>query len=1382
MFGVDAGLRFASGLVADTVRAVRNEVSGRQTWTRSGRAHIEARGVHLVDVADDYVAALKHTVGSVDGVKWVAVNGILGDVVVEFDPERTDVSALRDAVAQVEQDHDMATLPRDRPMHPGGFEPVFDELLALGADVLGAGLGLAGRFAPRLELPPETMALVYGMDLLPALRRRLDTRFGSVRVELGLALAGSVIGAAAHTPLSAFTDAGLRAVELPAALARRHVWESRAPALAATAGLAEARPQPRPDARPVPLPPGPIERYAQRAGVVTGVTALAMLPIGGVMKAARAISIGAPRAARMGADANVAALSRVLATRGVLVRDPKALRCLDRVDTVVIDAKVLTTETGELAPLTDAVIAAAHTVGRVVVAPIASDMAERVGADASIGGGSHLAASVHKLQAEGRVVALIADRNDPGLSAADIAIGIVTENRHPPWAADLMCGPGLADAWYVLNGCTVAKANSERSVQLATLGSLSGAVLGLLGPNRGAQRRGSLPVGVAGLVAIATSVWSAHALARMTLPPAADTTRWHAMQVDEALAMLQTGLAGLSADEADQRRNGDADTSQPPPGLLRATVSELDTPLTAPLAAGAGVSAVSGSVLDAGLVTVVMLGNAVLGAVQEIAAGRAVRRLADVGALRATLRRENHERSAPATELVAGDIVTLEAGDAVPADCRLIEADHLEVDESSLTGESMPVTKDPAPVEADEIAERVSMLYAGTTVVAGTATAVVVSVGRSTEGGRSGALSDEAQSAGGVEAQLRTLTVWSVRIAVGAAAGVLGMGILRGSPAAAVSSAVALAVAAVPEGLPFAATVAQLAAARRLSRRNVLVRTPRTLEALGRVDTVCFDKTGTLTAGRIDLRRVGDGTVDEPIDGLLPPRRCVLAAALRATPSETATHQLPHPTDRAVVAGAEAAGTTRQEGEPDWRMVKELPFEPGRGFHAVLGQTAGRQMISVKGAPEIVLARCTERRDGTVSRPMTADLRAQLQNSVEELGERGFRVLAVAERSASQRAELDPDRIDRLEFVGLLCLADPARPTAAAAVRDLRAAGVDAVMLTGDHPSTAAAIAAELGLRTSGRVITGTEVENLRPAELAELVSETAVFARVSPIHKVMIVRALQEAGHGVAVTGDGANDAPAIRLADVGIAMGPKSTPAAKQSADLVVTDERIETLVDAVIESRAMWRAVRDSVSLLVGGNLGEIGFALTSSLLSARPALGARQLLAVNLLTDLLPALAVAARPPRDVTPAELMSEGPDSAVGAALNGDVMGRAVATALSASGGWLGARLVSTPRGASTVGFVALVGAQLTQTAASAQGDPLILAAAIGSVAALVGLVQFPPTSYFFGCRPLGPLEWTIAGVAAVSAAVVAPPLSGMLTNAGDTPAPSTEKSTTED
>jgi cation-transporting P-type ATPase I len=1346
------GARFLAELARDASRAARDEIIGRQVWARGGRAHIEARGVHHIDAPPGYLVALEREVSSVDGVHWAAVNGALGDVVVDFDADRVSITELRQVIGQVEADHAMSDRARDRLRHPSDFEPVFDELVEIAGDVLSMAVGLAGRLLP-VAAPPEAASLLAGLELLPEVRRRLETRFGRTHVEFALSLAGSILGAAAHAPLPSLTDAALRTVELPAALARRAVWERRARELAGDRDLARADAQPPVGQRPVPLPDGPVERYATQARAVTGLTAAAMLPYGGVRKAARAISIGAPKAARVSVDAFAAEISLTLSRRGAVVRDPKPLRHLDRIDTVIIDAAVLKTgPQGELDPLTEALVAAAHRVGHVDISPIRAGLVDQVGADTAIAGGSHLAGSVRSLQAEGHAVLLIADGNDPGLAAADLGVGVLRPGRRPPWAANILCGPDLSDVWLILEACAVARRVSDRGVRLSLLSSVCGALLGLIGPEQGAGRRGATAVQAGALAAVLASFWSANRLGARRLPRAGHTRAWHAMPVEQALETLQTDRAGLTELAARRRRTEPDGEKAPSENLVTSTVAELDTPLTMPLVAGAGVSAAAGAAIDGALVGSVIIGNAVLGAVQRLAATRAVRRLASVGAVQARLRRPEGEQIAEAAELVPGDIVTLQAGDAVPADCRLVEAEHLEVDESSLTGESLPVTKDPRPTDAEAVADRSSMLYAGTTIAAGTAVAVVVAVGSATEAGRSLALTDDTRAPSGVEARLREMTAASLPVATGAAAAVLGLGLLRGRVGQSVSSAVALAVAAVPEGLPFAATVAQLAAARRLSHRNVLVRAPRTLEALGRVTTVCFDKTGTLTEGRIELRRVADAAAEEPPEALTGHRRLVLAAALRASPAEENGQELPHPTDRAVVAGGEVAGVAHHEGEPGWYRVRELPFEPGRGYHAVLGRTDGRQVISVKGAPEIVLPRCVAIRDGPKTRPLTATARHAVAEQVEALALRGYRVLAVAERAASSRRSLDASRVERLEFLGLLCLADPVRPTAAAAVETLRRAGIRAIMLTGDHPSTAEAIAVELGLPT-GQIITGTQVERLSEAELADLIRDSAVFARVSPAHKVAIVQALQHAGQAVAVTGDGANDAPAIRLADVGIALGPDSTPAAKHAADIVITDERIETIVDAVIESRAMWRSVRDSVSLLVGGNLGEIGFTVGSSLLSAQSALNARQLLAVNMFTDLLPALAVAARPPRRYSPEALLAEGPDAAVGTALSHDIAARAVATGVCTTGAWLLSRFVSPVGGTSTVAFATLVGAQLAQTAASAHGDPVILATAVISAVMTVVVVQAPPTSFFFGCRPLGPHEWAIAAAASLAA-----------------------------
>ncbi len=551
------------------------------------------------------------------------------------------------------------------------------------------------------------------------------------------------------------------------------------------------------------------------------------------------------------------------------------------------------------------------------------------------------------------------------------------------------------------------------------------------------------------------------------------------------------------------------------------------------------------------------------------------------------------------------------------------------------------------------------------------------------------------------------------------------------------------------------------------------------MEALGRVDVACVDKTGTLTEGRIALVTVSDGVTDMPVDTphVAPEARSILAAGLRASPS-AARHDLVHPEDRALVDGAGMAEVTASDGADEWRQLAELPFEAGRAFHAVLGNGSGSAKLTVKGAPEVVLARCSTWPNGAANDRLTRHRRRRLLDHAHGMAMRGLRVLAVAERDVPGAASLDEDGVDGLAFVGFVAYSDPVRPEAAAALHDLQRAGVEVVMVTGDHPSTAATIAAELGLVNGKRMLTGPDLDAMSDEELADAMPGVAVFARVTPVHKVRIVWAFQQAGRVVAMTGDGANDAQAIRLADVGIAFGEQSTGAARDAADLVVVDDRVETLVDALLEGRALWTSARDAAAILVGGNLGEIGFMITGSAIQGRAPLNARQLLLVNLLTDTAPALAIAIRQPARPTPEQLVSEGPEASLGTFAR-DIAMRATLTTAGATGAWLAARATGTRAHASTVGMTAVVGTQLGQTILVGGRDPVVLAAGLGSAAILAGIVQTPGLSHVFGCRPLGPIGWTIsttASIAATAGAAVLPrALSTMPSGRTDPPQPST-------
>jgi cation-transporting P-type ATPase I len=1418
----------------------------RRYWAGHGRAHIEVKGVHRPENAD-FARKVEDELACLEGVDWAEVNAVVGRVVVAFDERELGVNDLIEVIEAAEHAHDIATeqFPRDRPEHPADAEAVRRQVYAIGAEVGGLGLNLAGRVIRSSPLLAEVASVVSLIDATPALRQQLESRLGEAAADLTLAVGNALAQGLAQGPLGLLVDIAHRSLRLEETRARREAWDRREPELHEQRGgdppMALSG-----TARPAQLPPGPVESYADRvAQAALAGAAVAGASTRDVRTMVAATVAATPKAARLGREGFAAWLGRDLADSGVLTMDAGALRRFDRVDAVVIDADVLvsgrtvlgamwvspdhqrdaeqvwltaqalldpgnpaaTTRRGEwelgpaprrlsgsareavrrlrapgshlravryqselaglvatepeLDPLARALIAAARLVGPLIVAGRRTGVGEYVRADRIVAGGTRLARSVHALQAEGHAVAVVSARQHDALAAADVGIGVPAGPR-PPWGAHLVTGAGLADTCRILQAIPVARAVSRRAAMLAAYGSGAGALMALAGPRSGAAMRALLGVNAASIASLASGAWSARTLSLRPPPVPAAATDWHALDADVVLEKLASSPQGLSEDEALRRRAGQP-TGQEfvPPGVFRASLEELANPLTPVLASGAGMSAASGSVTDAALIGAVMAADAVIGGIQRVGADRALQRLIDDSAVRVRVSRGGEEELTTADQLAAGDVITVQAGDAVPADCRILEAHGLEIDESSLTGESQLVPKSADPTAAANVAERRSMLYAGTSVAVGTATAVVVAVGSATELGRSAQAAQGVRRASGVEERLDELTRTTVPISLGAGAAIIAAGLLRGQPVKqTLGTGVSLAVAAVPEGLPLVATVAELSTARRLSRRNALVRNPGTMEALGRVDVLCFDKTGTLTEGRITLHRIWAAGTDQPLGALNADGRDVLAAALRASPEHRNGEPLAHPTDRAVVAGGIAAGVRVELGTGTWQLVGELPFEPSRGYHAVLGRTLSGFQLSVKGAPETVLPVCSHCR--TPDGPVLLDepARRVLGEEADRLARRGYRVLAVAERDVSGRRVLNEDRIKKLHFAGLLAFADPVRDSAARAVHELSGAGIDVLMLTGDHPSTAKAIAAELGLINGLKVITGPELDALSDPGLDQIIGQVGVFARVSPDQKVRIVAALQRTGRVVAVTGDGANDAPAIRLADVGIALGLRGTNAAKEAADIVVIDDRIETITDAIVEGRAMWASVRDAISMLVGGNLGEIAFTTgTGLLLPGGSPLNARQLLLINLLTDMAPSMALAVRPPARISIATLLAEGPDVSLGTALTRDVLIRGALTGSAGTAAWLGGRMTGITRSrAGTIALVGIVGAQLGQTLLVGWQSPTVLVASLGSVAVLAAVIQTPGVSQFFGCRPLGPVGWGIGLGAAASASLMAP------------------------
>ena len=1417
----------------------------RRVASSAGVLHIEVRAGRRPG-SEAMLRRLHKELAAAQGVNWAEVDGILGRVVVSFDDDAIEPDDIVDMVTAVEEAHGNGdeTFGFDREDHPAFRIGSQRALIALLADAAGLGVSLAGSILRLTPLPVELASAVSLVDSTPRLRRLIEHRIGASAAYSVLALGNATAQGLGSGPFGLLVDALQRATALSEARAEEHCFELHADSLQRPGnviGPVERRP------RPSPLPSGPIERYVDRAApaslVAAGLTFAATLD---PRRAATMMLAGMAKPAKLGREAFAAQLGRVLSRRGIVTHDPAALRRLDRIDTVLVEAscvlsasvvidRVLLTELADhievhrhiathfdgtdpgrvkrrggwaLGPASELAVArkkgarallrqlgsqkayavlrrdelmALFTV-RPELAPGARELAaavrasgymfaiagndlsvvDELGAHILVPGGREMADSVRGLQEDECAVALVAGTAEAAHAAADFGIGLRDGAGEFARACDVLCSNGLIEAELLIAAAAVAHEVSRQSATLALAGSSIGAALALINPVNIAGARAMTAVNGASLISMANGTRAGLALRhrRSTEPP---SPAWHELTSAEVLQALVSGPGGLDAKTAGERIVAPEKDPSVVSLLTRSVVEELANPLTPVLAGGSLLAATVGSTLDAVLVASVAATGSILGGVQRFGAQRAVAALAHSSAPTARVRRDGEATAVEADDLVPGDVVLLEAGDAVPADCRVLEATNLEVDESSLTGESAPVAKDQLPVFAPSLADRTCMIYEGTTIAAGEAVAVAVAVGPATVANTDIWSALGPSPAGGVEHRLRELAAMTIPVAAAGGGAILASGFLRGQPiSATIGPAVSLAVAAIPEGLPVLATAAQLAAARRLAARNTVVRAPRAIEALGRVQVLCIDKTGTLTKGRIELHSVVCGDRGRPLDSLGPAHRRVLAAAVRASPARERSRTLPHMTDEAIVRGAISLGIEEGFGLDSWERGDELPFESSRGYHATAGVAQSAQVLTVKGAPEDLVGRC-EFRLGPGGRrlPMSRSGRRAVVAQVDRLARGGLRVLAVAERTTEAGNLAVPEclgdaELSGLTLLGLVTLADPVRETAAGAVAGIRAAGVDVVMVTGDHPSTAEGIAAELGILDGRHVVTGAELDRLSDDQLDAKLPQISVFARVSPPDKVRIVAAYQRAGLPVAMTGDGANDAAAIRLADVGLALGERCTPAARDAADIVIADGRVETIVDAIIEGRALWAAVRDAIAILLGGNLGEVVFTAGTTVLTGRSPLNARQLLLVNLLTDIAPALTIAVRQPTGRTPQQLAAEGPELSLGAPLRRKIALRAVTTASGAAAAWSIASTRGRPRRASTTALVALVGTQLGQTIASSWTDPLTVGVALGSAALLCATVQTPVVSSLFGCVPLGPVAWATA-VGSASAATAA-------------------------
>jgi cation-transporting ATPase I len=1336
-------------LIPRPVRDVVARVTGRtrRIWATEGRAHLEFRSPDA-DVFAAFARRLVDELEAVDDVHSAIVNPFVDRVVVSYDDLWVTPEELAAVVERVEHAFGLSEreFPRDRPDHPGDVEPVQQELLQLLSTAAGLGTSVVGRLRVRRQAtwPSDLSWLLTLLDNVPQLRTGIERSLGPRSADLVLGVTNSLVRGISLGLTGHLVDLAQRATRLRQLSSVRTAWAEREPQLLRVP-VVERSPRPP---RPEPLPDGPVEHYADEAWSASlGGFAASMVATDDIERSAASLLDGIPKAARLGRAAFVSQLVRVLAERGILVLDQEVLHRLDRVDAVVVDGALLelVRRRGEgyaaevrrfLRGLADPRLEVYATgFGRL------PDHVHRL-PDADVD------ETIEDLQLEGHVVLAIGLTGMAAFRRADVRVGLQPEGCPPPWDADVLCGDELADALLLVRAVGVAHRASQQSVTLAATGAGIGAATGLGGLRRSTGRNVLQVIDSAAMLSMGNGIRLASNLAGFPATLHREDVDWHAMTVDEVLDRVGTRVGGLTTDEWEGRYEPPPEDPGAVERSLRAMGAELANPLTPVLAGGAAVSMATGSVTDAGLVASVVGLNAAIGAAQRLKAERAVAELAHAGTQTVVVRRDGEPVRLAADQLVVGDVIELGTGEPVPADARLLEARSLEVDESSLTGESLPVAKDTEPTTAEAVGDRRSMLYQGTVVAAGEAVAVVVATGSDTEARRALAWSAaEATPPTGVEARLEQLTKLTIPLALLSGAGVSVAGMLRHTPTRElVDASLGLAVAAVPEGLPLLANAAQRAAARRLSHHRVLVRDPRAIEALGRVDLLCADKTGTLTQGRLQLAVVSDGEVVADLGDAAGSHERVLLAARRATPIDPTVERLPHPTDHAVAEGTEDAGVTRQDGG-SFEILDDLPFEPGRAYHAVLADVDDGRWLSVKGAPEEILERCDHALNGDRT-DLDDTTRAALEDHAESLAARGLRVLAVAERPFDGD-DVDDEDVRGLGFVGFLGLRDPVRPVSAASIDRLREAGIDTIMITGDHPITARSIAEELGL-SDGLVLTGPELDELDDDQLAEVLPKVTVFARVTPLHKVRIVRTAQSLGRVVAMTGDGANDAPAIQLAEVGIAVGSRATQAAREAADLIILDDRLEVIVDAIAEGRGLWGSVREAVSVLVGGNLGEITYTLLGSLVGRRPPLNTRQLLLVNLLTDVAPAMALAVRAPH-ASVEQLLAEGPERSLGRELNRALIWRGAGAAAGATTTYGMARLTGSVPRAQTAGLVALVGAQLGQTIVRSGRDPRVIATGVGSFALLGAAIQTPGVSRLVGSRPMGPVGWMtgLAGAA---------------------------------
>ena len=713
---------------------------------------------------------------------------------------------------------------------------------------------------------------------------------------------------------------------------------------------------------------------------------------------------------------------------------------------------------------------------------------------------------------------------------------------------------------------------------------------------------------------------------------------------DDVLAEVKSGRSGLSSVEASTRleQNGKNKLAEgKKDSLIKRFLSQLADPMIIILIVAAVISAVTATVggegegyADVIIIMVVVIINAVLGVYQESKAEKAIEALQEIAAATSKVIRDGKIVTVKSEDIVVGDIVVLEAGDSVPADCRIIECASMKIEESALTGESVPVTKTTEPIDplgSDDVplGDRKNMCYMGSSVAYGRGKAVVVATGMDTEMGKiADALTQAKDEETPLQIKLNQLSKILSFIVLGICVFIFAFDIIRAlvvGDAVTLSStlsffmvAVSLAVAAIPEGLAAVVTIVLSIGVTKMSKRNAVIRKLTAVETLGCTQIICSDKTGTLTQNKMTV--VDHKGTDEKL------LATAMALCCDAELQEDGTVK-GEPTEAALVAYADSLGLKKSELEASFPRVGEAPFDSGRKMMSTIHKTQNGFVQYTKGAPDIVLSLCTSAYVEGKKVPMTDEIRQAISASNKEMADKALRVLCAAMRTYSEQPSNEPDELEQdLCYIGLTGMIDPVRPEVVDAIKECKSAGIRPIMITGDHKDTAVAIAKQLGIiNENQKAVTGMELNSMSDEELDEHIEEYSVYARVQPEHKVRIVQAWKKRGMITAMTGDGVNDAPSIKNADIGVGMGITGTDVTKNVADMVLADDNFATIVSAVEEGRRIYDNIRNSIQFLLSSNLSEvlsIFFATLCGFTLFEPV----HLLWINLITDCFPALAL------------------------------------------------------------------------------------------------------------------------------------------------------------